>query len=80
MKLPERGEYWTHTGFGAMYWPDRKGPVFEIEEIILKEPIDESWVIYCNPDDYSNYFVKLMHEFIQGEWEISYGASKLDQG
>lgn len=59
-----------------MYWSSgRKGPAFRIEEVIVKDPMTESWVIYSNDDNSGDYFVVGMWEFIQGEWEIDNGDS-----
>ena len=75
---PKPGEWWTHVGYGMMYWPSRKGPSFYIEDVIRKEPFGESWVIYSNNDHSGDYFVAQLYEFIQEEWEKAHGAGNVD--
>lgn len=78
MKLPEPGEWWQHShkylaGNSFYWWGSASAPKFIIEDVIYKNDLADSWVIYSNNDN-CDYFVVQMWEFIQGDWEIVDGA------
>ena len=73
MRLPKPGEWWNHKGnYLTRIW-NSKPIAFVIEEVVEKDDIDKSWIIYSNNDD-TDYFVVTFEEF-RKEWEIADGDS-----
>jgi len=71
--VPEPGEWWTHKRnhlYGLTFGSYGSYPVsFYIEDVVFKDVLADSWVIYSNNDNSGDYFVAQMWEFIQGDWE-----------
>lgn len=67
-ELPVVGEWWRHTSGYLNYYRDpAKGPEFIVNDVIVKEDIHDSWIIYSN-NDLSDYFVVPYYEWVN-EWE-----------
>lgn len=75
LRLPEPGEWWEHIAGPSFAWTslNPKYPKFIIDDVVYKNDLTESWVIYSNNDGL-DYFVVQMWEFIQGNWRIADGT------
>lgn len=66
-ELPKIGEWWRHHGGYMVNYLNRKPPEFIVNDVIIKDDIHESWIIYSN-NDLTDYFVLPYYEWIN-EWE-----------
>jgi hypothetical protein len=65
-EIPKPGQWWQHDGSAMSRLWRMEAPRFIIDDVVIKEPLEESWVIYSN-DDGLDYFVVVLWEF-QREW------------
>jgi hypothetical protein len=71
MRIPKIGEWWSYSSkFSHPYTV-----TFHIDDVIIRDPIEDSWIIYSNNDS-CGYFVAILDEFINsdsyGNWEFSH--------